>query len=130
MAWLKHPEGTNMADGTPEQPSSISRVPIRIEWVVPDDIRPQYATNFTVQRLEHEYLISMFQLMPPLIVGTPDQITQQVQDANSIQAKCIFQMLVAADRLQDFADLVNGAASLPIAITGSPSNANESSAGS
>jgi len=74
-----------------------------IDWHVPDDVLVRYASNMVVQRLENEYLISFFEVRPPIFLGTPEQIIQQANNLVSIRANCIAQIYVAANKMPEFA---------------------------
>ncbi len=73
-----------------------------LEWNVPDDLVARYATNMVVQRAENEFLISFFEVKPPIILGEPEQIVAQVKNLKSMKAKCVAQIIVAADKMPDF----------------------------
>lgn len=75
-----------------------------IEWCYPDDLISRYATNMVVQYTEHEYTISFFEVRPPLLLGTPEQISERLKAIDSVKATCVARVIVAADRLQDFID--------------------------
>jgi hypothetical protein len=82
-----------------EQPGEIS---VPLEWNVSNDIVARYATNMVVQRLENEFLITFFEVKPPILLGEPDQIAKRVKELKSIQANCVAQVIVAADKMPSF----------------------------
>jgi hypothetical protein len=92
MAMKKQPEAEQKQIG----------VPIPLEWHVPDDLIARYATNMTVQRLDNEYLISFFEVKPPIFIGEPDVIMEKLKDMKSIKAKCVAQVFVSAEKLPGF----------------------------
>lgn len=78
------------------------RVELPIHWNVPDDIVARYSTNMVVQRLDNEFLISFFEVKPPIILGDPDAIKDGLKSLKSIQANCVAQIIVAHDKLPSF----------------------------
>jgi hypothetical protein len=44
-----------------------------IEWHIPDSLVTHYVTNMVVQHTPHEFIISFFDIKPPLIVGVPSK---------------------------------------------------------
>jgi hypothetical protein len=82
-----------------ERPES-RRVPI--EWRIPERLISQYATNFVVQRSEHEFIIFFFELRPPLVLGSPEEQMAALEKIPSVPAECIARIVVAAERLPEF----------------------------
>ncbi len=70
-----------------------------IEWSVPDCIVARYATNMVVQRLENEFLISFFEVRPPIILGEPPEVAEKLKQKKSITANCVAQIIVAAEKM-------------------------------
>jgi len=77
-------------------------VPVPIEWCYPDSIISRYATNMLVQKSEHEYIISFFEIKPPVLLGTPEEVTAQASKIKSVKAECISRIIVSDDRMPDF----------------------------
>jgi hypothetical protein len=79
-----------MAEETPKP----RQVPI--EWRIPDYIVSRYATNMVVQKAEHEYIISFFELQPPIILEeTANQLA-------SMPADCVARIVVSASKYPEF----------------------------
>jgi hypothetical protein len=106
-----------MSDAMPEQGTPPESVAASIRWMIPESITPQYATNFVVQRMQHEYLISFFQLLPPLLIGDPEQVLEMLKQNSTLEAKCIFQVMIAEDRLSELTALLESGAGLQPAFT-------------
>jgi len=79
-------------------------VELPIEWIVPDDMVSRYATNMVVQSTEHEFIISFFEMKPPLIVGDQAKISERVSELTSLPAVCIARIIVASDKMPEFVD--------------------------
>lgn len=75
-----------------------------LEWNIPDDIVARYATNMIVQRSEHEFIISFFEVKPPLLLGSPEEINEKLSKIKSVQANCVAQIIVAADKMSSFVE--------------------------
>ena len=85
---------------------------IPIEWHIPDNIEPRYATNMVVQNLEHEFIISFFDMQPPVLIGGPEKIERVLQETTSIRARCLAQIIVARDRMPGFIKAFQDAAKI------------------
>ncbi len=75
---------------------------LQVDWHIPDDIVAKYATNMLVQRGENEYYISFFETKPPLLMGTPEQISKKASGLKALNATCVAQIIIAADKLPSF----------------------------
>lgn len=75
---------------------------VPINYEVPDSVQTRYATHFVVQHSENEFLISFFEIWPPILLGTPNEIEAQVDEIESIPAKCVGRVVVAADKFPEF----------------------------
>ena len=78
------------------------KIELHYEWNIPDDIVARYATNMVVQRTEHEFIISFFEVKPPLFLGSPEEIIEQTKKLDSVRANCVAQVIVAADKMPSF----------------------------
>jgi hypothetical protein len=91
-----------LEEGLMDQEEQRRGIAVPIEWHIPDDIQARYATNLVVQHLEHEFVISFFEIKPPILLGDPKEIAEKAQAVKSIKAKCIAQIIVAEERMPDF----------------------------
>jgi hypothetical protein len=72
-------------------------VQIPIEWRYPDYTISRYATNLIVQKTPHEYILSFFEVHPPLILGA-----ESIDKLESVAADCVARIIVAAGKMPDF----------------------------
>lgn len=80
-------------------PKYLHKVEIPIEWNVPDDIVARYASNMTVQRMENEYLISFFEVKPPIILGEPTEIESKLKTFKTMRANCVAQIIISKEKM-------------------------------
>lgn len=86
-----------MTEQEPEQEFSLE-----IVWHLPEDIVSQFATDVVVQQGVEEFIISFFQVRPPVIVGSPEEKLEQVKQLDSIKAECVARVIVTPDRMNKF----------------------------
>lgn len=77
---------------------------IPLRWHIPDNIVSRYATNMTIQEGENEFIISFFEVIPPILLGPPDARAKKIKDLKEINAECVARVIVAADKLPSFID--------------------------
>lgn len=87
-----------------EQDSANERQ-VSIEWHIPGGIVTRYATNMVVQHSEQEFILSFFELLPPIILGTPQEL-EKLETMSSVQAECIARIIVSAGRMPKFIEVL------------------------
>jgi len=75
---------------------------IPVQWHIPDDFVGRYATNMQVHHSEHEFVLSFFEAQMPALSGSPDEVSAQLQELDSIRADCVARITVAASRMPEF----------------------------
>ena len=73
-----------------------------LEWHVPDDLASHYATNFVVQHTDAEFILSFFEIVPPIVVGSEEERRAQIEKIPSVRADCVARIIVSPQRLPDF----------------------------
>jgi hypothetical protein len=74
---------------------------VPVEWHIPEGIVSRYASNMVVQNTGQEFIVSFFELFPPLVFGTPSDLEKAAQ-IESIRAECIARIIVSVDRMPKF----------------------------
>jgi hypothetical protein len=74
-----------------------------IEWHFPENIISRFTTNMTVQRIENEFKVSFFELVRPIILDPNDPKWKSI---TSIRADCVASIIVTADRLPKFIEVL------------------------
>jgi hypothetical protein len=77
---------------------------VPINWEQPGNIPTQYATNMVIQSLGQEFLLSFYEVRPPIITGSLEEHTAEF--AQGIPAKCGGRIIVSPGRLQQFSALL------------------------
>jgi hypothetical protein len=89
------------SEGPVEPPTDEKSLPIRFDT----SEAPRYATNLVVQHTDHEFIISFFQVMPPLLVGPPEAKAEQVKQLTEIKGTCVGRVIVPATRMHEFVEV-------------------------
>jgi hypothetical protein len=90
------------ANGETDSP----RMQIPLVFDPPTDVITRYATNFVIQCLEHEFIISFYETVPPILLGSPEENRALLAEAGALHAKCVARIVVNHERMQEFASLV------------------------
>src|SRR5688572_9032727 len=90
MADKKKPRG----DKEPEkQPDDEART-LSIELHTPETLTSRYANHMLVQRGLDESFLLFFEIQPPVILGTPEEVEEQKKALESVQGTCIARIVV------------------------------------
>lgn len=81
---------------------------VPIEWHVPEEIVSQYANNMVVQHTDNEFIVSFFETLPPLIIGSPEDTRAQFDEVKEVRAKCLARIIIPPNKMKDFIQALNG----------------------
>ena len=88
---------------------AVQELKLGFNAALADSVSPGYATNLAVQRTEYEYILSFFEVLPPLLIGTPDAVMRQINGMEHAPTHCVARVIIARARIKEFADLLQRA---------------------
>jgi len=77
---------------------------VPLEWHISEDLISRYANNIVVQFEGHEFIISFFEVRPPVLLGSSEEIEAKLKQFESVRAECVARIIVAADRMPGFVE--------------------------
>jgi len=81
-------------------------IDLPIEWIIPENIVNKYATNIVVQNTNNEYILSFFEIYPPLILGPAEDQYRQAKELKSVPARCVARIIVSPTNMKDFLKVI------------------------
>jgi hypothetical protein len=75
---------------------------LEIDWATIEQLPPLYATNMVIQHTESEFIINLYQLLPPVIWGTEEQKRARIEEMSMIQTTPLARVVITADRMPGF----------------------------
>ncbi len=81
---------------------SLDGMMLPVEFYVPEGIVSRYATNLVVQHTEHEFIVSFYEVQPPLLLGTPEENKAALEHLGEVRATCVARIIIAAGRMAEF----------------------------
>lgn len=79
---------------------------IPIAYVGFDDQPIQLANSFLVQVNQDEVILSVGQLAPPILLGTPDEVREQAEGVAFVPNKIVARFGMTVTRARELADLL------------------------
>lgn len=98
-------------DPEEEQSEETFSKQLPIEWYVPDSVLSGYATNMTLQRTDHEFILSFYEQRVPVFTGPPEEIQARLMQIESVRATCFARVIIAPARFPDFMNVLQRALS-------------------
>jgi hypothetical protein len=86
-------------------PGTLVKLPI--VWNVPEGLPLRYATNIVVQHTREEFVLSFFEIAPPLVVGPDEDRQRQLENLGQVRADCIARLVVSPTRYKEFLGVMN-----------------------
>jgi len=85
-----------MGDGVDKEIPAGS-IPIRFE--IPASVETRYVTNFVAQHTDQEFIVSFFEVRPPLLLGSPEENQQQLEQMGAVPAECVARIVLSPARM-------------------------------
>jgi len=74
--------------------------PVPIDWQVPEDLPIHFVNNLTIQRLQHEFILTFYQTLPPVLLGPLSE--RKLEETETVPAKAVARIALAAGQLPGF----------------------------
>ncbi len=100
-----------MSEETPNGPQE-SKKPGRsfqLEFHTPENFATLHATNITVQGLSDGVIVSFFEALPPLVVGTQKEVEEALENIDTIRANCVGRFIISNTQFPKFVEVLNEA---------------------
>lgn len=79
-------------------------IPLRFTW--PDDLVSRYATNFVSQYTTHEFALSFFEVLSPVLLGSATENAQKLADIGAVQARCVSRIVMSPHAMKELIDVL------------------------
>jgi hypothetical protein len=79
---------------------------LRVVFDAVQEVAPQYASNLVVQHDQHDFTITFLDVRSPLLVGPPEEKERQLRETESVRARCLARIIVAASRMPEFVQVM------------------------
>lgn len=83
-----------------EPPEGAIRVPI--VWTGVDDVPILYANGFVSQFDQEAFIITIGQVAPPALIGTPEEVEEQARELEFITVRPITRLALTPPKMAEF----------------------------
>jgi len=88
-------------------PKNMVLKKINIERHFPDDLKSYFVANVVVQHQADFFVLSFFEVWPPVIIGESEEEKQNALDSiDSLEAKCVARLVLTPDRMKELHQLI------------------------
>ncbi len=75
---------------------------LEINWFVSENIHTHYANNVVIQHSRGEFVLSFFEILPPMLVGSPNEIQSQLSQMRTAHAECVARIVMTPENAANF----------------------------
>jgi hypothetical protein len=83
---------------------------IRLDFKLPPGQPSVFANHMVVQSDSTMVYLAFFEAMPPLLIGSEQEIQAQAEQIHSVTPSCVGRIAIPANRITDFAGALAGIA--------------------
>jgi hypothetical protein len=83
-----------------------SGVQLPIDYAHAEEIISRYANNIVIQHTKHEFIISFFETLPPILIGEPNNIKSKLEKLGRVRANCVARIVVSVENMPDFVNAI------------------------
>jgi hypothetical protein len=77
-----------------------------LDWRFPRDIISRYSNNFVVQHTEKEFILSFFEVLPPLVLGPEDVQQAKLEALKAVPANCVARVILTPDKMKELIEVL------------------------
>lgn len=75
---------------------------LQLERVFPENLQTHFVSNLVIQHDPESFTLSFFETWSPLLTGTPEEMQQQFDAIDKIEAKCVARMVLTPSKMRQF----------------------------
>jgi hypothetical protein len=84
-----------------QEPEDRAVMQLPIHWLIPENISSRYANNIVIQHTEDEFVLSFFEIHPPLMLGLSEEVSEE-QLPDAVEAECVARIIVSRNKIESF----------------------------
>jgi len=77
------------------------QVGVPIAFLGIEDVPVLYANHFIIQHNQNEFILSVGQLSPPILLGTPEEQAEQARQLSYVPVKIVARLAMTRQRLSE-----------------------------
>jgi|APFre7841882630_1041343.scaffolds.fasta_scaffold197068_2 hypothetical protein len=90
----------------PDDNPQLRQVALPLEHHWAENAVTRFASEFSIQIGQGVCYLSFYEVIPPLLVGSPEEIQAKVASMGSIRAEGIVRVVVTAEKLQEILNAI------------------------
>ena len=85
-------------------------IPVKLEFRTPPSIATRVANHVIVQADHSGWFLSFFEAIPPMMLGSKEDVIKQLEAIQSVPAECVARIFLPGNRAQDFVNAIQNVA--------------------
>ena len=82
--------------------------PVPLTWLDVEDVPVFFANQFVIQYEQDEFILTLGQMTPPLLLGTPEEQVDQLENLDFVPVKPLARIAFTRARLRELVQLLAG----------------------
>jgi hypothetical protein len=80
-------------------------IPLEFHW--PENVATRFANQFVVQITEGVCYLSFYESVPPILLGTPEEIAAKMEKMSSIRAEGVVRVVIPLAKMPDILNVIS-----------------------
>jgi hypothetical protein len=85
-------------------------IPVKLEFRTSQSITTRMANHVIVQADHSGWFLSFFEAIPPMLLGSKEDVIKQLEGIQSVPAECVARIFLPGERAQDFVNAIQNVA--------------------
>ena len=86
--------------------SQGAAIAVRLEHHWGENTVTRFANEFSIQVIQGVCYLGFYEVNPPLLTGSPEEISEKVESIKSLRAEGIFRVVVPLEKMQDIVNAI------------------------
>jgi len=92
-----------------DEPAKVRQLAVRLEHRWGENTVTRFANEFSIQVGQGVCYLGFYEVNPPLLMGSPEEISEQVESIKSLRAEGIVRLVVSLEKMRDIVSAIQTA---------------------
>ena len=84
-----------------DEPAKLRQFSVKLEHQWAENVVTRFANEFSIQIIQGACYLGFYEVTPPLLIGSPEEISEKIDSIKSLRAEGIVRLVVPIEKVQD-----------------------------
>jgi len=89
-----------------DEPAKARQLAVKLEHHWDENTVTRFANEFTIQATQGACYLGFYEVNPPLLIGSPDEISEKVANIKSLPAKGVVRIVMPLEKMQEIVNTI------------------------